>query len=77
MEAVVIQILAQTLSLQAWHVVDGLVLVVCFFVAMYMRDVKASNNDINSSLKEIHTMYLRHDRKITRLEERANIKDEE
>lgn len=70
MEAVVIQILVQALNIEAGHIVDGLLLVVCFFVVMFMKDMK-------SSLKEIHSMFLRHDRKITRLEERANIKDED
>jgi hypothetical protein len=70
MEAVMVQILLQALSLDSGHIVDGLLLVVCFFVVMFMKDMKAS-------LKEIHSMFLRHDRKITRLEERANVKDEE
>jgi hypothetical protein len=65
-----VQILAQALNIEAGHIIDGLLLVVCFFVVMFMKDMKAS-------LKEIHSMFLRHDRKITRLEERANVKDEE
>ena len=64
------QILAQALNIEAGHIIDGLIAVVGFFMVMQLKDIK-------STLKELKELFLDHDRKITRLETRQNIKDDE
>lgn len=64
------QILTQMMTLEAGHVIDALLAVVGFFAVLQLKDIK-------TTLKELRDLFLEHDRKITRLETKANFKDEE
>lgn len=55
------QILSQVLSLEAGHVIDGLLAILGFFAVMQLKDIKAT-------LKDLRDLYLDHDRRLTRIE---------
>lgn len=67
-EITILQILAQTLTLEPGHIIDALITVVGFFGVLQLKDIK-------TTLKELRDLFLEHDRKITRLETKAGIRE--
>lgn len=70
MNELILQMLAQSISLEAGHIIDGLLAVLGFFAVMQLKDIK-------NTLKELRDLFLEHDRKITRLETKVGLNNPE
>lgn len=68
METVILQILAQSLNIEAGHVIDGLLGIIGVILLILLNDMKGRMKEQTTTMKETHALFLDHDRRITRLE---------